>query len=94
MTDSDTKRRIIARRRRFVAAAIAGAGVAGCASGHSEQPTSPAPVVVSVEKPPQPDAADDPKEPPEREPGAEPTVCLSVAPEDEAPPEICLSYAP
>jgi len=98
MTSSDAKQRILARRRQFLAAAMAGAGVAACtpSADSGDRPTS-APVVVSVEKPnadagvaEEPDAA----EPVVPEP--EPMVCLSEAPEepDEPPLRPCLSIAP
>ena len=98
MTSSDAKQRILARRRQFLAAAMAGAGVAACtpSTDSGDRPTSAAPVVVSVEKPnadagiAEPDAS----EPMAPEP--EPMVCLSEAPmEPEDPPlRPCLSIAP
>lgn len=99
MTDPDTKKRILERRRRFLAAALTGAGVASCtpAQGNPEEPASAAPVVVSVEKPhedagPAEEAdAGAPIDPPE----THPTVCLSDDPIDPEPePRPCLSIAP
>ena len=94
MTDADTKKRILERRRRFMAAALTGVGVVSCTpAGGPEKPSSAAPVLVSVEKPP--DAAPMKEEDASTalEPEPPPTVCLSDEPIDpEAVP--CLSIPP
>jgi hypothetical protein len=98
MKSSDAKQRILARRRQFLAAAMAGAGVAACtpSADSGDRPTSAAPVVVSVEKPNADAGAEEPDAAEPVVPEPEPMVCLSEAPEepDEPPLRPCLSIAP
>jgi hypothetical protein len=80
----DARDKILARRARFVAAAIAGIGALAC----TPEPETPPQACLSQ---PMPQTEADGGEP-------EPQVCLSVAPdpepEDQPPPQPCLSPMP
>jgi hypothetical protein len=74
----DARRQILARRARFVAAALAGLGALGC----TRDPAPPPEPCLSQPMQPEPDAG--PTPPPE--------VCLSIQPAETDPaPQPCLS---
>jgi hypothetical protein len=84
---SDPKQSILARRARFIAAAVASAGLVAC-GGQEARPQ------VCLSQPPQapPDAGAV-----EGETTPPPQVCLSPVPppkDAEAPPQVCLSPDP
>jgi hypothetical protein len=76
---TDARAQILARRARFVAAALTGLGALACA----RDPAPPPEPCLSQPMQPEPDAR-----------SAEPEVCLSVEPEPDQPPpppQPCLS---
>lgn len=84
MSGDDVKARILARRAKFLAAALSGAGLAATATlaagvegCGSDQVTEPADAAADVEVSPQPCL-----EPPEPPRDAEPQPCLSPLPPD------------
>ena len=89
MTDDDAKSTILARRARFVAAALAGVGIAAaCRSGGQQE--QPPEACLSVPQEYEPDAAVGPEEEAEEgeaDAGPPPQPCLSPEP----PPQVCLS---
>lgn len=90
MTDPRLKARILARRKQFLAAAMASAGVA-CTPGAGQGDTSQPPVVVSVEPPVTQDDAGPASE--WESSGGEPGTEAPLEPDpgaDEPKPEPCL----
>ena len=101
--EDDSRRIILARRARFVAATLAGVGFAqGCATS-SATCLSPPPRVVEIDGGAEEPEPGTPPEPAARadaapEPEPEPQVCLEIAepprdagPRKAPPPRICLS---
>ena len=79
MTDDDSKRIILSRRARFIAAALASAGLTAASCNKSNLEANPQPCLSA---PPQNyDAAPPPQETPPPEPP--PQVCLSPLPMPE-----------
>lgn len=77
---SDSQKAILARRARFVAAALAGLASDACGKSEAEKP----PPTVDTAGPPAPPVPCLSVAPPQPEPPPRP--CLSAAPPDPAPP--------
>jgi hypothetical protein len=90
----DARQKILARRARFVAAAVAGIGALACTPNPE---TPPQPCLSQPMPQNEPDAGVADFEDPEPPPEADPQVCLSVQPDepqDEPRPQPCLSPLP
>ena len=95
MNDDEARRIILSRRARFVAATLAGVGIAqGCGTKPTPAREPTVEIDAGPEPEPEPAASAEPSGTTDAAPA--PTVCLEVAPRIclDIEPEVCLSVAP